>query len=315
MREAPGRVLLYTDCHSFRFLSRFGFDRYIEGSGFDKLYSLIFMALKFILGLCLKKNEPFHTIYSLVFQLLLMFRVRKFQYITGYSRELYCLMFFFRRVNFEVIKHDLYYVDGKCKSKSLLDRARHNITKYELNRASRIIVHSEYSRNTLIYVMPSVECKVEILPPMDLSLLTKSPLRDYSKKLHIVFAGRFSYEKGADIFLEVARLLSNHPSFQFTAAGEGTDCLSLIENNIVGLGRLTNKNLLLLLSSASVLLFPSRGDGFGVVQYEALQSGCWVISSEFCGLSCDESNGMKAVVVNESYCYVKKLLSYLDLLS
>ena len=111
----------------------------------------------------------------------------------------------------------------------------------------------------------------------------------------IVFAGRFCFSKGTDVFIRAAReLLKRRPCLQFVIAGghgNASDSASVIEfahrfpNNCQTPGWLTREKLDELFASASLVLVPSRYEPFGMVALEALRTGAPVLGAATGGLA------------------------------
>jgi glycosyltransferase involved in cell wall biosynthesis/predicted metal-dependent phosphoesterase TrpH len=103
-----------------------------------------------------------------------------------------------------------------------------------------------------------------------------------SETIDVLYAGRISHEKGADLLAEA--FLTAHernPRLQLVLAGGGPEQERLREQ--VGdagrfLGWLEGEELALAYASADIFLFPSRTDTFGQVILEAQASGVAVVA-------------------------------------
>jgi glycogen synthase len=110
----------------------------------------------------------------------------------------------------------------------------------------------------------------------------------------VLFAGRVTWQKGPDYFLEAAaRVAREIPTVRFAVAGSG-DLLSAmrervhaqgLQRNILFTGFLPARELDRLYSRADVYVMPSASEPFGLTALEALQHGTPVIVSRGAGVS------------------------------
>ena len=123
--------------------------------------------------------------------------------------------------------------------------------------------------------------------PVDLAIVPKT----LNRKLKIVAASRFVYDKGLDIFIEAVNKLPDTilDKADFYIAGEGE-----LEDELIELNRsLGNKinfagkivDIYAFLNSAHVLVYPSRSlnEGFPAIITEAGATNTLIISSDFAG--------------------------------
>jgi glycosyltransferase involved in cell wall biosynthesis len=104
-------------------------------------------------------------------------------------------------------------------------------------------------------------------------------------KFLVSFFGRFSEEKGPDVFVEIARRLKDSPEIYFCMTGEGParpTVLNLIrryklQRKIYAPGFVDNFRTLMELSD--VIVVPSRSDGMPLVVLEAQALGKPVVAS------------------------------------
>jgi glycosyltransferase involved in cell wall biosynthesis len=90
-----------------------------------------------------------------------------------------------------------------------------------------------------------------------------------------IFIGRFELLKGADLFLQLANTYGNPVKWTVitTAAGADEDLLKRLPADVEILKDLPNEEVLGMLATCDVLIFPSRTEGFGIVVLEALSKG------------------------------------------
>jgi len=119
--------------------------------------------------------------------------------------------------------------------------------------------------------------------------------RSYSQeKLQVLFVGEVNQRKGIRQVLEAAKVI-NSDKVVFNIVGLGKEYCSELyseyESYVHFLGRVPYEELLHQFSSSHIFLFPTMGEGFGLVLLEAMASGLPVITTENCG--------GKDIVVNE----------------
>ncbi|MBB5254997.1 glycosyltransferase [Sulfurisphaera ohwakuensis] len=139
---------------------------------------------------------------------------------------------------------------------------------------------------------------VHVLNPYDMELLMKQGIKNIylipnfihrrtekiknnTEKFIALFVGRLEYQKGIDLLVDI---ISNSPKeIEFHIIGEG-DGEGLIKEklgdyeNVKFLGRVDDDTLKEEYEKASVFLFPSRFETFGIVLLEAQEHGLPVIA-------------------------------------
>jgi glycosyltransferase involved in cell wall biosynthesis len=111
-------------------------------------------------------------------------------------------------------------------------------------------------------------------------------------KVDIVYVGQFIHRKGLDILLRAIRpLLEKNPQIRLSLIGAGPEQASieagLREDGLLGSveleGAHPSSRIHERLARASLLVLPSRWDGWGLVINEAFAAGVPVIASDRCG--------------------------------
>jgi glycosyltransferase involved in cell wall biosynthesis len=119
----------------------------------------------------------------------------------------------------------------------------------------------------------------------------------------VLFVGRLSPMKGADLFLEaVPEVLAQRPKTRFLIAGEGVLREKLdarvkalgLAGRVVSVGHLTGKVLNAAYHAADLLVVPSRYEPFGMVALEALSCGTPVVAAD--------TGGLREIVPTEGLC-------------
>lgn len=123
-----------------------------------------------------------------------------------------------------------------------------------------------------------------IEPRAQFSFVSNSDVKNF------VYVGQLVHRKGIDLLLKAFSTIQD-PLVNLTIVGSGSDkdkYMALaknlyIENRVRWRGNLANEDVRKLISTCSVLVLPSRFDGWGAVVNEALSCGCPVICSDRCG--------------------------------
>jgi glycosyltransferase involved in cell wall biosynthesis len=126
-----------------------------------------------------------------------------------------------------------------------------------------------------------------------------------------LFSGSLSYRKGADLFVDSIKKLSNSGyKFNVIVMGIGEfqdDFIKLQKINKIQvslLGFVQLDKVSQVYSQANILVFPSRHDGWGMTLPEGMASGMCVISTPYVGCSVDTLENYKNGIVidtNNSY--------------
>ena len=109
--------------------------------------------------------------------------------------------------------------------------------------------------------------------------------RDYNHRLKILFVGEINQRKGIYQILEAAKQLQPK-GIEFNLIGTGRELAPELyksyEPYVNFLGRVSFEKLQEMFGTSHIFIFPSMGEGFGLVIPEALSSGLPVIASSNC---------------------------------
>lgn len=123
---------------------------------------------------------------------------------------------------------------------------------------------------------------------------------------HLVSLGRLIERKGLDVLLlAFARLRLQHPHVRLTIAGDGPDRIALEQQSIaLGLGDavqfigwVEREAVPALFNSATMLVLPSRAEGFPIVALEAAQMARPVVASAVDGIPEALTHGREGLLV------------------
>jgi glycosyltransferase involved in cell wall biosynthesis len=161
------------------------------------------------------------------------------------------------------------------------------------SRADHIFFLSRADREAGLDVCPAMIARSSILPHGIAPLRSRRTTNQTGGP--IVFAGRFCFSKGTDVFVKAAvELLKRHSCLQFVIAGghgnaaesaSVADFAHRFPKNCQTPGWLTREKLDELFASASLVLVPSRYEPFGMVALEALRTGAPVLGAATGGLA------------------------------
>lgn len=105
------------------------------------------------------------------------------------------------------------------------------------------------------------------------------------EKLEVLFVGEINQRKGIAQILESAKLLKNK-DVEFNLIGMGKEYKSYLYTNyddtVNFMGRVSYEVLIEQYTSNHIFIFPSMGEGFGLVLLEAMAAGLPVIASRNC---------------------------------
>ena len=170
-----------------------------------------------------------------------------------------------------------------------LDDARNARKQAELDQASLVIANSRFTARTLLETgYPSERVRVVPLaaPEVDGSWRARSASPSAARALRFLFAGSAGPRKGAHLLLEAWRRLGARLGAELVIAGQWQlpePMRATLPAGVRLLGSLPQAQLFEEYRRASVLVFPSLCDGFGMVVTEALAHGLPVITTSHVG--------------------------------
>lgn len=183
----------------------------------------------------------------------------------------------------------------------------------EVLMADYHIVASTYSTKALEYEGIASNRIFRIPYGVDSNKFIK-PNREYNNcKLNVLFVGEVNQRKGIRQILEAARII-NSSDIKFDIIGTGKEyCADLYtpyEHFVHFQGRVPYDVLLEKFSSSHIFIFPTMGEGFGLVLLEAMAAGLPVITTKNCGgadIVLEKENGF-LIDVGDTDALVEKIL-------
>ena len=155
----------------------------------------------------------------------------------------------------------------------------------EARLATHHIVASSYSEKALTFEGIEKEHIYKIPYGVDENRFVKNCCEYVDGKLNVLFMGEINQRKGIRQLMEAA-VLTNDKNIVYNIVGAGADhCSELYEpykDYVNLLGYVPFEELLHQLSTNHVFVFPTMGEGFGLVLLEAMAAGIVPITTENC---------------------------------
>jgi glycogen(starch) synthase len=162
-----------------------------------------------------------------------------------------------------------------------------DIEREGMEKADKIIAVSQFTKRTIIEKYGINPDKITVI------YNAVYPIPEGEKQKLVLFLGRLTIQKGADVFLRAAKKVTEfEPGVRFVVAGAG-DLLPDLINQAVQLGisnrviftdRLTDEEMEHMYGIASVYVMPSVSEPFGITALEAISAGTPTIASKTAGV-------------------------------
>jgi glycosyltransferase involved in cell wall biosynthesis len=156
----------------------------------------------------------------------------------------------------------------------------------DVEAADHVLVNSTFVKETFVRAGHDPGKISVIYLGVDDAFLSARPRRapNSSSRLRLLFAGSFSTRKGAETLSNAMAMLPNEGWHLNIAGpvetGQRDNLTSLCQRrNVRYLGTLTRRQLASVMAETDVLVFPSFAEGSARVIFEALASGCYVITT------------------------------------
>lgn len=185
--------------------------------------------------------------------------------------------------------------------KSLLQRYyhRHWIKRIEskiLRRADAVTAVSRYTSDQAARVFG----RGDILPIhnwIDLQRFSPDQRREPRHPFRLLFAGKPSRRKGADLLPEIMRGLGPEYELHYTARPEEIPSSRGLPANMMALGRIDDEDALIrAYRDSDVLLFPTRLEGLSLVTLEAQACGLPIIGTDCSSMTEVVENGKTGLI-------------------
>jgi len=162
-----------------------------------------------------------------------------------------------------------------------------DVEREGMKKADKIIAVSQFTKRTIIEKYG--------IDPEKITVIYNAvyPIAEGEKQKLVLFLGRLTIQKGADVFLRAAKKVTEfEPGVRFVVAGAG-DLLPDLINQAVKLGisnrviftdHLTDDEMKHMYGIASVYVMPSVSEPFGITTLEAISAGTPTIASKTAGV-------------------------------
>lgn len=206
--------------------------------------------------------------------------------------------------------HDLIFLKHK-EQYPFADRQIYKLkTKYAAKHADKIIAVSNETKNDLIEMYGVEEERIEVICPLVDSTFQKSEIENQKSDLnlqekYILNVGSFFSRKNQRTLIEAFDLIKNKVEEDLILVGGTGNMKSEIEALIVNknlqsrvkiLSNVSNEDLPSIYKAASVFVFPSLFEGFGMPIVEALFSKVPAITTK--GGCFEEAGGKDSLYIN-----------------
>ena len=199
-------------------------------------------------------------------------------------RKLYDLPIGYWRVAKDILEEEkMKWPEWACTMPALKDSARKLLRKdEELRLADKIFVAGSYTASTLERASIQKN-KIQIIPYgfPDTTSMSRSYYKG-KRKLKLLYVGSLTQRKGIADVLHLAEYFSSSVSLTLVGKKTTHDCKplnSMIKHHDYFPG-MSHAEILRLMQSHDVLIFPSLFEGFGLVITEAMSQGMPVITTE-----------------------------------
>lgn len=201
-----------------------------------------------------------------------------------------------------LIKNDLFHAfeENDEREIDVVSTASIIDNRIVINQKAKQIILKFYEGHQIDFVYNS---KIQIIQngiELDNSIFQEKKKNNFK----IAFIGRWSPEKRAYLFLEIAKQIKNrYPEIQFVMAGTGmkSNLDKIVEAGVEFLGEITNyKDLKQLYNELHLILLTSKYEGFPMVMMESMAQGVIPIATDVGGISEHITNNNNGVLIDDS---------------
>lgn len=176
-----------------------------------------------------------------------------------------------------------------------------NITK-SLHVADKIIAISNYTKKSFEHTFQATNINV-VYPCINTNIYKPLKIQSQDKRFKLLFVGNLIKRKGVDLLPKIMKALGSKYVLYYTSGLRSEIPDEFKIENMIPLGKLSEKELVKEYNKCDALLFPTRLEGFGFAVAEAMACGKPIISSnnssipEIC---IDKENGYLVMNLNSS---------------
>lgn len=175
----------------------------------------------------------------------------------------------------------------------LWENNRNHLYEEEIKLSDFIFVASEFVKKSYMYSHVPKEKLIKIPYGVDLSRFKSTIHQKQEDKIHLIYVGQITYYKGLHHLLPIIKdYYKDKVILTLVGKYDSNDFLYKKYSNapnIKFIGYVTNDKLSQYYQQADAFIFPTLGEGFGLVILEALSTGLPVLTS-------DSSGGNDAII-------------------
>lgn len=205
------------------------------------------------------------------------------------------------KIKDSLIKNDLFHAfeENDKRENDIVNSASIITHRIVINDKAKQDILKFYKKNQIDSIYNS---KIEMIQNgIELSNSIFKKKSDTNFK--IGFVGRWSSEKRAYLFLEIAnQIKKKYPEVRFVMAGTGmkSNLDKISEAGVEFLGEITDKTILnLLYNELHIVLLPSKYEGFPMVIMESMAQGVIPIATNVGGISEHIINNENGILIND----------------
>jgi glycosyltransferase involved in cell wall biosynthesis len=200
-----------------------------------------------------------------------------------------------------VIKNDLFHAfeENDNREKDIVSTVSIIDNRIVINIKAKQDILKFYKKNQIDSIHNS---KIQIIQN-GIELSNSAFQKKSDSTFKIGFVGRWSSEKRAYLFLEIAiQIKKKYPAVRFVMAGTGmkSNLDKILAAGVEFLGEITDKTVLKeLYSELHIVLLPSKYEGFPMVIMESMAQGVIPIATNVGGISEHIINGENGILIND----------------
>lgn len=175
------------------------------------------------------------------------------------------------------------------------------------------IVASSFSLDSIVFEGVNTNSVFVIPYGVDKKFFVESERKFFEGSIHVLFLGKVNQQKGIAQVLQAAQAINNK-DVQFDIVGPGIEYDKKLyepyKNYVNFRGYLSGDALLAYLKNSHVFVFPTMGEGFGLVLLETMAAGLVPITTHNCGGADIVKDGINGflVEVGDTKDIIRKIL-------
>ncbi|HOI69466.1 MAG TPA: glycosyltransferase family 4 protein [Methanothrix sp.] len=203
-------------------------------------------------------------------------------------------------VTSHLVVHDISYNKYKTFQQRLFHKLIFHYEELSLNKADKVVSVSEYSKHKLDDAF-GYNDSIVIYNGVDINVFKPTPVKkiDYGfndKTFILLFVGNLNKRKGIDLLYKIMRQLGDE--FMLITTSGLSKNVQKTSDNIVTVGRVSERTLIDLYNICDAFLFPSRLEGLPLTVLEAMACAKPVIATNTSSIPELVENGKGGLLCN-----------------